>query len=167
MLGVSKAMANRDTISRRDQIFDLFAQGFPPKSREVKALGMALKTRYNYFSEWKREFPELHQQLFSEEPEAEDDSGNGSELGSTPAAPPGSKPTAQAKEKKATLGVPGGGPITVGRITITPENWGMTQEGAILIIDTFNKAKKDIGYDGTIGEFICDVMKVYRRIQNY
>lgn len=58
-------------------------------------------------------------------------------------------------------------PITVGRITITPENWGFTQYGAILVLDTYNKAKRDINYGGTIGDFICDITEFYRRILNY
>jgi len=57
--------------------------------------------------------------------------------------------------------------IEVGKITITPENWGMSQYGAILILDTYNKAKADIGYSGTMGEFLCDICEFYRRILNY
>lgn len=57
--------------------------------------------------------------------------------------------------------------VEVGKITITPENWGMTQHGAILILDTYNKAKRDISYGGTIGEFLCDVCEFYRRVLNY
>jgi len=58
-------------------------------------------------------------------------------------------------------------PITVGKITITPENWGMTQYGAILILDTYHKTKRDINYGGTVGDFICDMCEFYRRILNY
>lgn len=58
-------------------------------------------------------------------------------------------------------------PIMVGKITITPENWGFTQYGAILVLDTYNKAKRDIDYGGTIGDFLCDVCEFYRRILNY
>jgi len=60
-----------------------------------------------------------------------------------------------------------GKPIEAGKITITPENWGMTQHGAILILDTYNKAKRDISYGGTIGEFLCDICEFYRRVLNY
>ncbi len=58
-------------------------------------------------------------------------------------------------------------PIEVGKITITPENWGMTQYGAILILDTYNKAKRDLDYDGTIGDFLCDMCEFSRRVANY
>ena len=57
--------------------------------------------------------------------------------------------------------------ITVGKITIKPENWSLNQYGAILILDTYNKAKRDIGYEGTIGDFICDIFEFSRRILNY
>ncbi len=60
-----------------------------------------------------------------------------------------------------------GSGIEVGKITITPENWGFTQYGAILVLDTYNKAKRDIDYGGTIGDFICDITEFYRRIVNY
>ncbi len=58
-------------------------------------------------------------------------------------------------------------PVTVGKITITPENWGFTQYGAILVLDTYNKAKRDINYGGTVGDFLCDMCEFYRRIVNY
>lgn len=57
--------------------------------------------------------------------------------------------------------------VEVGKITITPENWGMDQYGAILVLDTYNKAKRDINYGGTIGDFLCDICEFYRRILNY
>ena len=57
--------------------------------------------------------------------------------------------------------------IEVGKITITPENWGMNQYGAVLILDTYNKAKIDIGYNGTVGDFLCDICEFYRRVLGY
>lgn len=57
--------------------------------------------------------------------------------------------------------------IEVGKITITPENWGLTQYGCLLILDTYNKTKRDINYGGTMGDFLCDVCEFYRRILNY
>lgn len=62
---------------------------------------------------------------------------------------------------------PRGKTVEVGKITIMPENWGMSQYGAILILDTYNKAKKDLGYGGTVGEFLCDMCEFYRRLLNY
>lgn len=78
--------------------------------------------------------------------------------GTTPEIEKGSTPQSQKVLGKA---------IEVGKITITPENWGMTQYGAILILDTYNKTKKDIGYSGTVGEFLCDITEFYRRVLNY
>lgn len=41
-------------MSKKDQAFKLFAEGKKPGSPEVKSLGLASKTRYNYFQEWKK-----------------------------------------------------------------------------------------------------------------
>ncbi len=41
-------------MSKKDQAFKLFAAGKKPSSPEVKSLGLASKTRYNYFQEWKK-----------------------------------------------------------------------------------------------------------------
>jgi len=76
------------------------------------------------------------------------------------------KRTKPATQPTSRAGVPTA-PVTVGKITITPENWGFTQYGAILVLDTYNKAKRDIDYSGTVGDFICDMCEFYRRILNY
>lgn len=122
----------------RELAFALFDQGFRPGSDEVKALGLKPKSRYNYFQEWKKTHPEL----------------GGS-------ATPDSKGTTTIKG-----GIPTA-PLVVGKITITPENWGMNQDGAILILDTYNKSKRDLNYGGTIGDFLCDICEFYRRVLNY
>jgi len=77
------------------------------------------------------------------------------------------EPKGEKREPDPSKGSTSTTPIIVGKITITPENWGMTQYGAILILDTYNKAKRDISYGGTIGDFICDICEFYRRILNY
>lgn len=41
-------------MSKKNQAFKLFAEGKKPGSPEVKSLGLASKTRYNYFQEWKK-----------------------------------------------------------------------------------------------------------------
>ena len=41
--------------SKRKLAFELFAQGFPPTSPEVKALGLTSKSRSNYYMEFKNE----------------------------------------------------------------------------------------------------------------
>lgn len=76
------------------------------------------------------------------------------------------KPDQESPESKPAT-APRGKTIEVGKITIMPENWGMSQYGAILILDTYNKAKRDLDYGGTIGEFLCDVCEFYRRLLNY
>jgi len=126
--------------SKKVQAFALYDLGLRPSADEVKAIIPVSKTRYNYFQVWKK----IH-------PEANDGSPSSSE-----AATP-------LQAKSGTLGAP----MVVGKITITPENWGMDQKGAILIIDTYTKAKRDIGYTGTIGDFIVDICVFFRRVQCY
>ncbi len=41
-------------MSKKDQAFKLFGEGKKPSSPEVKALGLASKTRYNYYQKWKK-----------------------------------------------------------------------------------------------------------------
>ena len=41
-------------MSKKSQAFKLFAEGKKPSSPEVKALGLASKTGFNYFQEWKK-----------------------------------------------------------------------------------------------------------------
>jgi len=40
-------------MSKKSKSFELFDQGLRPSSPEVKALGLASKTAYNYFQLWK------------------------------------------------------------------------------------------------------------------
>lgn len=125
--------------SKKDQTYALYDQGLRPADQAVKDICPAPKTRYNYFGLWRKD--------------------RGADGGS-PVTTGGQSPP---EAKSGTQGAP----MVVGKITITPENWGMDQKGAILIIDTYNKAKRDIGYGGTIGEFICDVTMFFRRIYGY
>jgi len=46
-------------MSKKEEAFELFSQGKRPSSPEVKALGLAAKSRYNYFLEWKKLSGEL------------------------------------------------------------------------------------------------------------
>ena len=133
---------NKEKKSRLQIAYELFDQGKRPSDPEIKVLGLRPKSTYDYFQRWKREKKSI-------------------ERGST--TPP------DISTKLGPTGKPGGSSkgIEIGKITILPENWGMTQYGAVLILDTFNKAKKDIGYEGTVGEFLCDICSFYRRIVNY
>jgi len=141
--------------------FALFDEGKVPSDKDVKALKLKAKTRYNYYQLWKNK----------QGPGSPADLETGDETG----AEPGSEVDNSGKGKERTLktattpkkGGTAGGAIAVGKITITPENWGMDQHGAILILDTYHKTKKDIGYTGTIGDFLCDICEFYRRVLNY
>lgn len=128
----------------KELAFELFSQGKRPSDLEIKALGLKSKTTYTYYQQWKKEHPQ-EEEITTVEP-----SGTTIKPSSTTTVKPG-----------------GAAPIAVGKITITPENWGMTQYGAILILDTYNKAKRDLNYGGTIGDFLCDICEFYRRILNY
>lgn len=41
-------------MSKKDKAFELFSQGMRPGDPAVKDLGLAAKTRYNYYQEWKK-----------------------------------------------------------------------------------------------------------------
>ena len=81
---------------------------------------------------------------------------------------PDEKETSENGKLETTrLATQNGRSITVGKITVKPENWSLTQYGAMLVLDTYKKAQRDIDYGGTVGEFICDVFEFYRRLMNY
>lgn len=135
--------------TRKELAFVLFDQEKRPSDPAVKALGLKPKTCYNYFQDWKK---------LKETPPDEQKGSEGEGKGSTGDGKGSSDPS-----KK----VVGGKPIEVGKITITPENWGFSQYGAILILDTYHQAKRDINYGGTVGDFLCDITEFYRRLVNY
>lgn len=136
----------------KELAFVLFDQGKRPSDPEVKALKLKRRTTYNYYQAWKKAHPG------SESSTIDADGTTLGSKGSTLDKPSGTTPS--------KAGTPTA-PIIVGKITITPENWGFTQYGAILVLDTYNKAKRDINYGGTIGDFLCDICEFYRRILNY
>jgi len=109
-----------DGRAARDLAFELFDQGKRPSNPEVKALGLKTKTTYNYFQDWKK-------------------------LGETTSGVQKGSESSPPQPKK----VVGGSAIEVGKITISPENWGMTQYGAILILDTYKRVESDLGYTGS------------------
>ena len=41
-------------MSKKEDAFALFSQGKRPSDKEVKALGLSAKTRYNYYQEYKK-----------------------------------------------------------------------------------------------------------------
>jgi hypothetical protein len=85
---------------------------------------------------------------------------------------------AKAKEIKETQGTPGPvrtletqkykprtlETIEIGTIVIEPADWRINQFGALLILTTYENAKQQFGYEGTVGEFICDAVQVLRTI---
>ena len=57
--------------------------------------------------------------------------------------------------------------VAVGSLVIQPEDWRISQHGAYLLLDTYYLTKQDIGYEGSIGEFICDICQFYRQMTHY
>ena len=45
-------MPQRFEGSKKEKAFELFRQGYEPKSPEVKALKLDVSSRYKYYSEW-------------------------------------------------------------------------------------------------------------------
>ena len=125
--------------------FEFFSQGKRPADLELKALGVKERSLFNYFQEFKKLNPSLGSSGDNGDGESKDTEGDTS------------------KDNK----VSGGKPVEVGKITIAPENWRMTQYGAMLILDTYERTKKGLGYTGTVGDFLCDICEFYRRLLNY
>jgi hypothetical protein len=139
--------------SKKDQLFEIYDQGFAPKSPEAKAIAPNSKTRYNTWYKWRDEQPEPP-------PEA------GGPEGSPEGAPSGGGGASAPAPKAGPARGPGGG-VAVGKILIVPDNWYISQEGALIILDTFIKDKQNISYGGTVGEHIVDVFRFYRRVMKY
>ena len=58
-------------------------------------------------------------------------------------------------------------PVTIGAIQVLPEDWRISQHGTFLILDTFYLTKEELGYDGSIGEFMVDIFRFYRQFMQY
>jgi len=119
----------------KELAFALFDQGRRPSDLEVKALGLKSKTTYDYYQRWKKLNPQ--------------------EEGTTTVEPSGTttpKPSGTTTPKGGTPTTP----ITVGKITITLENWGFTEYRAILILDTYKRVQNELKYAGSRSDFLCN-----------
>jgi len=54
--------------------------------------------------------------------------------------------------------------VGVGEILIEPADWRVNQYGGLLILGTYEHAKNTYGYNGTVGEFLCDCTQIIRKI---
>jgi len=52
--------------------------------------------------------------------------------------------------------------VGVGEILIEPADWRVNQYGGFLILNTYEHARKVFGYNGTVGDFICDSTQIIR-----
>ena len=55
-------------------------------------------------------------------------------------------------------------PIVVGGLIIEPADWRINQYGGFLIMSTYELARQRYGYEGTVGEFLCDAIQILRKI---
>ena len=138
--------------NKKQLAFALFEKGFRPGSAEIKALELKGRVPFTYFQKWKRAKEEAGETVApaAEVEETKEEKGK-----------PGKAAVDKVTPNPSVVG------ITVGRIVITPENWAMNQYGAVLILDTYNKAKQDLNYGGTIGDFLVDICVFYRRLIGY
>lgn len=98
--------------------------------------------------------------------------------GPLPPPPPETKPVEQPRSdpKPAASSSPPHAPSTqkirfrtqdaleIGGVFIVPEDWHINQYGGLLIVDTYNRAREKYGYEGSVGDFICDACQVLRRV---
>jgi len=54
--------------------------------------------------------------------------------------------------------------VEVGQILIEPADWRVNQEGGLLVIGAYSHAKRVYGYNGTVGDFLCDCANLVRTI---
>lgn len=71
------------------------------------------------------------------------------------------------KEDSSTTVPKNGRQIEVGKITVTPENWGVSRYGAILILDTYRRVQTDLKYTGSMDDFLCNTVQTLRRMLDY
>lgn len=55
-------------------------------------------------------------------------------------------------------------PIVVGGLIIEPADWRINQYGGFLIMSTYELSRQRYGYEGTVGEFLCDAIQILRKI---
>jgi len=55
-------------------------------------------------------------------------------------------------------------PVEVGGLYIEPADWRINQYGGFLIMNTHNFAREKFGYEGSVGDFICDAVQVLRTV---
>lgn len=56
---------------------------------------------------------------------------------------------------------------TLGVIQAIPEDWRINQHGVFLMLDTYYLTKEEMGYEGSMGQFLVDVFRFYRLFMQY
>ena len=70
---------------------------------------------------------------------------------------PGSGPQTHIKPRTLEM-------VQVGALLVEPADWRVNQYGLFLILNTHDQAKQKFGYEGTVGEFLCDAIQMVRKI---
>jgi hypothetical protein len=78
---------------------------------------------------------------------------------SSPGGGPLGSPVDETKLTTRTLD-----PINVGGIMIDPADWHVNQYGGLLILGTYEHARNQYKYGGTVGEFLCDCTQIIRKL---
>ena len=57
--------------------------------------------------------------------------------------------------------------VELGALLAIPEDWRLNQHDVYLLLDTYYLTKQEISYEGTIGEFMGLLCRVYRHAMQY
>lgn len=52
--------------------------------------------------------------------------------------------------------------VGVGEILIEPADWRINQYGGLLILGTYEHARRILNYAGSVGDFLCDITQLVR-----
>ena len=126
---------------KQTAVANLLRQG--KSTKEVQESGHSLATIKRVRAAMKTELEELKK---SQQPPQ-----------GPPPPPPGTPPPSRVKPRMLDL-------VEVGSIIIEPADWRINQFGAFLILTTYEIAKQQYDYEGTVGDFICDAVQVLRQI---
>jgi len=98
------------------------------------------------------------------------------ELVSPPSSPPASRHESTPPQKEEPSPNPDlqtryrigtSEPVSVGELQVMPEDWRISQHGIFLLLDTFYLSKEEVGYTGTMGQFLVDVFRFYRHLMQF
>ncbi len=163
-------------VTKREELYNLYAQGYGWKSGEAKAIAKNSGTRETYYREWEKTGrPGYIGQQF--ETESLGSRGRESETKTLPPPPPPPPPPDDGKHGAAfevpMEVTPKKPPIVIGQISIPRADWGFSDEGEMLLVaSTYHevikpKNKGGYGYTGLVGDFMADCVRLFRRVFDF